>query len=98
MLASESVNRVGLHVAEDVVVLEVVDELGLPVPPGTPGYKVLVTSLIGRTVPLIRYELADSVTLAAGRIRAAAPTGGSSGSTDATTTSSRSRPNAAARW
>jgi phenylacetate-CoA ligase len=65
-LAAESEDRVGLHVAEDVVVLEVVDELGRPVAPGTPGYKVLVTSLIDRTVPLIRYELADSVTLAAG--------------------------------
>jgi phenylacetate-CoA ligase len=66
MLAAESEDRVGLHISEDVVVLEVVDEDNRPVPPGMPGYKVLVTSLIGRTVPLIRYELADSVTLAAG--------------------------------
>lgn len=66
MLAAESEDRVGLHIGEDVVVLEIVDELGRPVPPGRPGYKVLVTSLIARTVPLIRYELADGVTLATG--------------------------------
>ena len=64
MLASESPDRVGLHVNEDLVVLEVVDERNQPVPPGVPGYKVLVTSLVGRTLPLIRYELADTVTLA----------------------------------
>jgi phenylacetate-CoA ligase len=29
-----------------------------------PGYKMLVTSLVNRTLPLIRYELADTVTIA----------------------------------
>jgi phenylacetate-coenzyme A ligase PaaK-like adenylate-forming protein len=36
------------------------------VPPGVPGYRVLLTSLVNRALPLIRYELADTVTLAAG--------------------------------
>jgi phenylacetate-CoA ligase len=66
VLAAESRERVGLHVSEDLVVLEVVDEHGRPVEPGLPGYKVLVTSLVNRALPLIRYELADTVTVAPG--------------------------------
>lgn len=64
MLASESADRVGLHINEDLVVLEVVDAHHRPVPAGAPGYKVLLTSLVARTLPLIRYELADTITLA----------------------------------
>jgi phenylacetate-coenzyme A ligase PaaK-like adenylate-forming protein len=56
----------GLHICEDLVVVEVVDESGSPVPPGTPGHRVLLTNLVNRTQPLIRYELTDSVTLAEG--------------------------------
>jgi phenylacetate-coenzyme A ligase PaaK-like adenylate-forming protein len=66
ILASESIQRVGLHVSEDLVVLEVVDEHGRLVAPGVPGYKVLVTSLVNRALPLIRYELSDTVTIAPG--------------------------------
>jgi phenylacetate-coenzyme A ligase PaaK-like adenylate-forming protein len=66
MLASESADRVGLHVNEDLVVLEAVDELGRPVPPGRAAHKVLITSLVNRTLPLIRYELADTITLVPG--------------------------------
>ena len=35
-------------------------------PPGVPGSKVLLTNLVNRAQPLIRYELADSVVLADG--------------------------------
>lgn len=66
LMAAEAPERVGLHVSEDLVVLEVVDERDRPVPPGVPGYKVLVTSLVNQALPLIRYELSDSVTLAPG--------------------------------
>jgi phenylacetate-coenzyme A ligase PaaK-like adenylate-forming protein len=66
VMASEAPERVGLHVSEDLVVLEVVDERNRPVPPGVPGHKVLVTSLVNRALPLIRYEIADAVTLASG--------------------------------
>ncbi|HET6866789.1 MAG TPA: AMP-binding protein [Solirubrobacteraceae bacterium] len=66
VMASEAPERVGLHVSEDLVVLEVVDERDRPVPPGVPGHKVLVTSLVNRALPLIRYEIADAVTLAPG--------------------------------
>jgi phenylacetate-coenzyme A ligase PaaK-like adenylate-forming protein len=66
VLASEAPERVGLHVSDDLIVLEVVDEHNRPVPPGVPGHRVLVTSLVNRALPLIRYEIADAVTLASG--------------------------------
>jgi phenylacetate-coenzyme A ligase PaaK-like adenylate-forming protein len=55
-----------LEVIDDAVVVEVVDERNRPVPPGVPGAKVLVTALLNRAQPLIRYELSDRVTRAAG--------------------------------
>jgi phenylacetate-CoA ligase len=55
-----------LEVSEDVLVVEVVDQHDRPVPPGTPGAKVLVTNLVDYAQPLIRYELSDVVTLADG--------------------------------
>jgi phenylacetate-CoA ligase len=63
-LGGETPERFGLHIDEDMIVLEVVDEHNRPVPPGVPGHRVLITSLVGRTLPLIRYELADAITLA----------------------------------
>jgi len=53
----------GLHIHDDLVVVEVVDEDNRPVAPGEPGYRVLLTNLVNFTQPLIRYELSDSVTL-----------------------------------
>ena len=66
IVASESRDRVGFHISEDLLILEVVDEHDRPVAPGVPGYKVLVTSLVNRALPLIRYELTDTVTVAPG--------------------------------
>jgi phenylacetate-CoA ligase len=51
-----------LEIFEDQYVIEIVDDRNRPVPPGTAGAKVLVTNLENRTLPLIRYELADRVT------------------------------------
>jgi len=65
VIASGSLEHVGLHVCEEAIV-EVVDDAGRPVPPGRPGAKVLLTNLVNRTQPLIRYELLDSVELAEG--------------------------------
>jgi phenylacetate-coenzyme A ligase PaaK-like adenylate-forming protein len=65
VVAAGSLDHVGLHVCEEAIV-EVVDEAGRPVPPGRPGAKVLLTNLVNRAQPLIRYELLDSVELAAG--------------------------------
>lgn len=64
-LAAETSDHNGMYVYEDNVIFEVVDEEYHPVPPGTYGDKVLITTLFGRTQPLIRYELSDSVRLAA---------------------------------
>jgi phenylacetate-CoA ligase len=63
-IAFTSLARVGMHVAEESVVVEVVDGNGHRVDPGCPGSKVLLTNLVNRAQPLIRYELADAVTLA----------------------------------
>ena len=54
----------GLHLFEDLFMLEVVDEQNQPVPPGQYGDKVLLTVLFNHTQPLIRYQLSDKVRLA----------------------------------
>lgn len=64
-VASECDRHAGMHLFEDLVITEVVDENNRPVPPGVYGDKVLVTVLFSRTVPLIRYEMSDSVRLGA---------------------------------
>jgi putative adenylate-forming enzyme len=60
-IASECEHHAGLHLYEDLVITEVVDENNKPVPSGVVGAKILVTVLFSRTQPLIRYELSDSV-------------------------------------
>ena len=62
-IASSTPPHRELDVFDDLVVVEVVDEENRPVPAGSPGYRLLVTNLVNRTQPLIRYELSDSVTL-----------------------------------
>lgn len=64
-LAAEGKDHTGLYVYEDNLIFEVVDEQYRPVPMGVYGEKVLITVLTSRTQPLIRYELSDSVRLAA---------------------------------
>lgn len=61
-IASDCEYHGGLHLYEDLVITEVVDEKNRLVPPGTTGAKVLVTVLFSRTLPLIRYEMSDRVT------------------------------------
>jgi putative adenylate-forming enzyme len=53
----------GIHIFEDLSIVEVVDEQNQPVPDGLPGYKVLITNLFNFTQPLIRYEISDMVTM-----------------------------------
>jgi putative adenylate-forming enzyme len=62
-LAAECTHHQGMHLMEDLVILEVVDEGNRPVPPGVYGERALVTVLSSRTLPLIRYEVSDSVRL-----------------------------------
>ena len=56
----------GLHVCEDEVVLERVDEHGNPVSPDQPAARTLATGLANSTFPFIRYDLGDEVTLLPG--------------------------------
>ena len=57
----------GLHVCEDEVVLERVDETGAPVGPDEPAARTLATGLANRTFPFIRYDLGDQVDWLPGR-------------------------------
>jgi phenylacetate-coenzyme A ligase PaaK-like adenylate-forming protein len=63
-IAAECGQHPGMHLFEDLVITEVVDEDNQPVAPGGYGAKVLVTVLFSRTLPLIRYEMSDSIQLA----------------------------------
>jgi phenylacetate-CoA ligase len=63
-IAAECHLHEGLHLFEDLAIVEVVDEKNRPVPPGVYGDKLLLTVLFNYTQPLIRYELSDSLRLA----------------------------------
>jgi phenylacetate-coenzyme A ligase PaaK-like adenylate-forming protein len=65
----------GLEIWESSAVLEVVDDQYRPVPAGEPGTRVLLTNLVNRAQPLIRYELSDSVVVAEGPNPAGRPWG-----------------------
>jgi len=62
-LAAECGHHRGMHLMEDLVIIEVVDQDNRPVPRGVYGDKLLITVLFNHTQPLIRYELSDSVRL-----------------------------------
>ena len=51
----------GLHVCEDEVILERVDDSGTPVGPDEPAARTLATGLSNWTFPFIRYDLGDQV-------------------------------------
>jgi phenylacetate-CoA ligase len=51
------------HLSEDLVIVEPVGEDGRPVAPGERSAKVYLTNLFNRTLPLIRYEITDEVTI-----------------------------------
>jgi phenylacetate-CoA ligase len=52
-----------LHLTDDLLVIEPVDESGVPVRAGQPAAKLYVTNLYNMTQPLIRYEISDQITL-----------------------------------
>jgi phenylacetate-coenzyme A ligase PaaK-like adenylate-forming protein len=56
----------GVHIFEDLGLMEVVDERHRPVPDGVSGAKVLMTNLYNFTQPLIRYEVTDLITISKG--------------------------------
>jgi phenylacetate-coenzyme A ligase PaaK-like adenylate-forming protein len=53
----------GIHLSDDLCVIEPVDAHGAPVPPGERAAKMYLTNLFNRTQPLIRYELTDEITV-----------------------------------
>ncbi|MBI4606144.1 MAG: phenylacetate--CoA ligase family protein [Planctomycetes bacterium] len=59
VIAWECREHRGLHIDEDAVVLEPVDEEDRPVAPGERGSAVLVTNLFNGTLPVIRYRVGD---------------------------------------
>jgi phenylacetate-coenzyme A ligase PaaK-like adenylate-forming protein len=67
LIAGSCGREMGLHVNDDLCIVEPVDERGEPVPTGTPAAKLYVTNLYNHVQPLIRYELDDAVTFLAGR-------------------------------
>jgi putative adenylate-forming enzyme len=64
-IAAECHRHDGMHLYEDLVIVEVVDADNRPVPAGSMGARLLVSVLFSRTLPLIRYELDDGLMLAA---------------------------------
>jgi phenylacetate-coenzyme A ligase PaaK-like adenylate-forming protein len=52
----------GIHLSDDLVIIEPVDAAGRPVPLGVRSDKVLLTNLYNHTLPLIRYEITDEMT------------------------------------
>ena len=63
LIGAECPQRGGIHISEDLVIIESVDEQHQPVPHGTAGAKVLVTNLTNYAQPLIRYEVPDRITV-----------------------------------
>ncbi len=62
MIAAECDAHKGLHQFADMSIVEIVDADNRPVPPGTPGHKILLTNLHKFVQPVIRYEITDLVT------------------------------------
>ena len=55
VVASECDQHTGLHVNADALLLEIEPDPSIPAPDG----KILVTDLLNRSMPLIRYEIGD---------------------------------------
>ncbi len=61
LLAVECEHHRGIHLFEDLSIVEVVDDENRPVPDGMPGRKILLTNLFLFRQPLIRYEISDMI-------------------------------------
>ncbi|HZA81184.1 MAG TPA: hypothetical protein VFC13_06890 [Actinomycetes bacterium] len=53
----------GIHLSDDLVIVEPVDQAGRPVPPGIRSDMIYLTALANPLLPLVRFELTDQVTL-----------------------------------
>lgn len=63
VLGTDCTFHKGIHVFEDLFIVEVVDDRNNAVPDGSPGHKLLITNLFNFTQPLIRYEVSDMLTM-----------------------------------
>lgn len=52
-----------MHLPDDLIIIEPVDLAGRPVAPGQPAAKLYLTNLYNLTQPLIRFEIADGLTV-----------------------------------
>lgn len=64
MIGSECGETDGIHIMEELMVVEIVGEDYRPVPVGAVGERMLVTTLFNPVLPLVRYEISDRVALA----------------------------------
>ena len=64
IIAAECVAGDGLHIFTDGSFVEVLDDNGRPAEPGTIG-RIVVTDLVNRGTPLIRYDIGDLAEVAA---------------------------------
>jgi phenylacetate-coenzyme A ligase PaaK-like adenylate-forming protein len=55
----------GMHLCDDLVIVEPVDQAGNPVPVGTRSDAIYITVLTNSTLPLIRYHITDQMTFLA---------------------------------
>lgn len=58
LIAAECKKQRGLHIMQDTVHIEFVDQNNLPVPPNTNG-RILLTDLTNYAFPIIRYDIGD---------------------------------------
>ena len=56
----------GIHLPDDLCLVEIVDGSGRAVPPGQLGERILVTNLYNPALPLIRFEVTDEVAVVPG--------------------------------
>jgi phenylacetate-CoA ligase len=63
LLAGDCREKGRMHLFNDTVIIEVVDDKYNAVPPGVVGSKVLITNLFLHTQPLIRYEISDMLAI-----------------------------------
>jgi phenylacetate-CoA ligase len=63
LFGSECQHHQGIHLFEDITLVENLDPDGRPVPAGEPGARLLVTNLHNLVQPLLRLEVTDLVTL-----------------------------------
>ncbi|MFB3924624.1 MAG: phenylacetate--CoA ligase family protein [Syntrophales bacterium] len=73
VLGVECAHHRGIHLFEDLCIVEVVDEKNRPVADGMPGHKILITNLYQYTQPLIRYQISDMITVSPERCACGRP-------------------------